>query len=150
MEKTILSITGKPGLYSLVCQGRGSLIVETVDEKKRRFPVGPRDRVTSLNDVSMYTEGEDVPLNDVFHNIKTLYEGRTVDLDLKKASADELSDFMAKVLPTYDRERVHLSDIRKLIQWYNLLVSNGINDFEAPQSPENAEAAESAGTPVEA
>ena len=57
---------------------------------------------------------------------------------------------MAKVLPMYDRERVHLSDIRKLIQWYNLLVSNGINDFEAPQSPENAEAAESAETPVEA
>ena len=70
MEKTILAITGKPGLYSLVQQGRGMLIVETIDEKKRRFPVGPRDRVTSLNDVSMYTEGDDVSLNSVFHNIK--------------------------------------------------------------------------------
>lgn len=130
MEKTILAITGKPGLYSLVQQGRGMLIVETIDEKKRRFPVGPRDRVTSLNDVSMYTEGDDVSLNSVFHNIKELYQGKTVDIDLKKASKDELADFMAKVLPSYDRERVHLSDIKKLIQWYNLLVSNGISDFE--------------------
>ena len=130
MEKTILAITGKPGLYSLVQQGRGMLIVETIDEKKRRFPVGPRDRVTSLNDVSMYTEGDDVSLNSVFHNIKELYQGKTVDIDLKKASKDELADFMAKALPSYDRERVHLSDIKKLIQWYNLLVSNGISDFE--------------------
>lgn len=130
MEKTILAITGKPGLYSLVQQGRGMLIVETIDEKKRRFPIGPRDRVTSLNDVSMYTEGDDVSLNSVFHNIKELYQGKTVDIDLKKASTDELADFMAKALPSYDRERVHLSDIKKLIQWYNLLVSNGISDFE--------------------
>lgn len=130
MEKTILAITDKPGLYSLVQQGRGMLIVETIDEKKRRFPVGPRDRVTSLNDVSMYTEGDDVSLNSVFHNIKELYQGKTVDIDLKKASKDELADFMAKALPSYDRERVHLSDIKKLIQWYNLLVSNGISDFE--------------------
>lgn len=130
MEKTILAITGKPGLYSLVQQGRGMLIVETIDEKKRRFPVGPRDRVTSLNDVSMYTEGDDVSLNSVFHNIKELYQGKTVDIDLKKASKDELANFMAKALPSYDRERVHLSDIKKLIQWYNLLVSNGISDFE--------------------
>lgn len=130
MEKTILAITGKPGLYSLVQQGRGMLIVETIDEKKRRFPVGPRDRITSLNDVSMYTEGDDVSLNSVFHNIKELYQGKTVDIDLKKASKDELADFMAKALPSYDRERVHLSDIKKLIQWYNLLVSNGISDFE--------------------
>lgn len=135
MEKTILAITGKPGLYSLVQQGRGMLIVETIDEKKRRFPVGPRDRVTSLNDVSMYTEGDDVSLNSVFHNIKELYQGKTVDIDLKKASKDELADFMAKALPSYDRERVHLSDIKKLIQWYNLLVSNGISDFETAEEP---------------
>lgn len=135
MEKTILAITGKPGLYSLVQQGRGMLIVETIDEKKRRFPVGPRDRVTSLNDVSMYTEGDDVSLNSVFHNIKELYQGKTVDIDLKKASKDELADFMAKALPSYDRERVHLSDIKKLIQWYNLLVSNGISDFEPAEEP---------------
>ena len=129
MEKTILAITGKPGLYSLVQQGRGMLIVETIDEKKRRFPVGPRDRVTSLNDVSMYTEGDDVSLNSVFHNIKELYQGKTVDIDLKKASKDELADFMAKALPSYDRERVHLSDIKKLIQWYNILVNAGETDF---------------------
>ena len=130
MEKTILAITGKPGLYSLVQQGRGMLIVETIDEKKRRFPVGPRDRVTSLNDVSMYTEGDDVSLNSVFHNIKELYQGKTVDIDLKKASKDELADFMAKALPSYDRERVHLSDIKKLIQWYNLLTDKGMLDLD--------------------
>lgn len=143
MEKTILAITGKPGLYSLVQQGRGMLIVETIDEKKRRFPVGPRDRVTSLNDVSMYTEGDDVSLNSVFHNIKELYQGKTVDIDLKKASKDELADFMAKALPSYDRERVHLSDIKKLIQWYNLLVSNGISDFETAEETAEEQPTES-------
>ncbi len=134
MKKNILAIAGRPGLYSLVSQGRAMLIVETIDEKHHRMPVGARDRVTSLNDVAMYTTGDDVPLMQVFETIKGKYDGKPVDLDYRKASADELIGFMAEALPDYDRDRVRLSDIRKLIQWYNILAANGMTDFaEQPE-----------------
>ena len=90
MEKTVLAIAGKPGLYTLVKQGRGMLIVESIDETRKRIPAAARDRVTSLNDVSMYTTGEDVPLMSVFDAIKTKYNAAPVDIDVKKATAEEL------------------------------------------------------------
>ncbi len=130
MEKTILAIAGKPGLYALVSQGRGMLIVETIDENHKRIPAGARDRVTSLNDVTMYTTGEEASLMSVFASIKAKQDGAPVDIDIKKATPEELSAFMAEVLPDYDRDRVYLTDIKKLIQWYNILVRNGIDDFE--------------------
>ncbi len=130
MEKTILAIAGKPGLYALVSQGRGMLIVETIDETHKRIPAGARDRVTSLNDVTMYTTGEEASLMSVFASIKAKQDGAPVDIDIKKATPEELSAFMAEVLPDYDRDRVYLTDIKKLIQWYNILVRNGIDDFE--------------------
>ena len=129
MKETILSIAGKPGVFRLVAQGRGNLIVETVDEAKRRMPAGARDRVTSLNDVSMYTETEDKPLMDIFQAIADKYEAKATDVDYKTATAAQLADFMAGVVPDYDRDRVHDSDIRKLIQWYNLLVAGGYTKF---------------------
>lgn len=132
MQDTILSISGKPGLYRLVSQGRGNLIVETIDANKKRFPVGVRDRVTSLNDVSMYTDEADVPLMEVFESIRTKESGAAVDMDLKKAKAEELTGFMAAVLPNYDRDRVYLTDMKKLIQWYNILVNNGYDRFVEP------------------
>ena len=141
MEKTVLAIAGKPGLYTLVKQGRGMLIVESIDETRKRIPAAARDRVTSLNDVSMYTTGEDVPLMSVFDAIKTKYNAAPVDIDVKKATAKELSAFMGEVLPDYDRDRVYLTDIKKLIQWYNILATNGMTDFVAhEQEPAQAEA----------
>ena len=141
MEKTVLAIAGKPGLYTLVKQGRGMLIVESIDETRMRIPAAARDRVTSLNDVSMYTTGEDVPLMSVFDAIKTKYNAAPVDIDVKKATAEELSAFMGEVLPDYDRDRVYLTDIKKLIQWYNILATNGMTDFVAhEEEPAQAEA----------
>ena len=141
MEKTVLAIAGKPGLYTLVKQGRGMLIVESIDETRKRIPAAARDRVTSLNDVSMYTTGEDVPLMSVFDAIKTKYNAAPVDIDVKKATAEELSAFMGEVLPDYDRDRVYLTDIKKLIQWYNILSTNGMTDFMAhEEEPAQAEA----------
>ena len=135
MKKNILAIAGRPGLYTLVSQGRGMLIVEAIDDTRRRMPAGARDRVTSLNDVSMYTNGDDVPLMQVFASIKAKYNATPVDFDYKKATAEQLADFMGAVLPDYDRDRVHLSDIRKLIQWYNILATNGVTDFEEEAEP---------------
>ncbi len=133
MEKTILSISGKPGLFVMISRSRTTIIVETLDEQKKRFPVGMHDKITSLNDVSMYTDDDDTPLLTVFNNIKTMQEGKPVDIEPKKASKDVLEEFMAKALPNYDRDRVYQNDIRKLITWYNILIKNGITDFDLPK-----------------
>ena len=129
MQDTILAISGGPGLYRVVAQGRGMLIIETIDASHKRLTAGIRDSVTSLNDVSMYTETEDKPLMDIFQAIADNYEAKATDVDYKTATAAQLADFMASVVPDYDRDRVHDSDIRKLIQWYNLLVAGGYTKF---------------------
>ena len=135
MLQTILAISGKPGLYKLVSRAKNSLIVEILDETHRRMPAFASDRITSLADIAMYTEGDDVPLAKVLENLKKLEEGKPASIDFKKAKGDELRDYFAKVLPDFDRERVHNSDIKKLIQWYNILVANGITDFENEMQP---------------
>ena len=135
MLQTIIAISGKPGLYKLVSRAKNSLIVEILDETHRRIPAFASDRITSLADIAMYTEGDDVPLAKVLENLKKLEEGKPASIDFKKAKGDELRDYFAKVLPDFDRERVHNSDIKKLIQWYNILVANGITDFENEMQP---------------
>lgn len=138
MKDTILSISGRPGLFRLVAQGHGNLIVENILDKKRSA-AGGRDRVTSLNDVSMYTDEDDVALNQVFENIFKATEGKKASIDYKHASEAEMRDFMATALPNYDRERVHVSDMRKLAQWYNILIEAGVTEFadEAPATEDN-------------
>ena len=129
MLKTVLSIAGKPGLYKLVSQGKNMLIVESLIDKKR-FPAYGNEKIISLGDIAMYTDAEDVPLKDVLLAMREKENGAAVSLDWKKASAEELRDYLAEVLPAFDRGRVHTSDIKKLIAWYNLLVSSGMTDFE--------------------
>ena len=139
MQDTILAIAGKPGLYRLISQGRGMLIVETVSPDKKRMPAGVRDRVTSLNDVSMYTNEDDKPLMEIFQAISDKEGGKATAIDYKKADKVELADFMASVVPDYDRDRVHDSDIRKLIHWYNILANGGYTQNDAAaEEEENA------------
>lgn len=135
MLKTILSISGKPGLYKLISQGKNMLIVESLIDKKRQ-PAYGNDKIISLGDIAMYTDDEDVPLREVLAAMKKKENGEAVAMDLKKAAPDELRGYLAEVLPTFDRDRVRNNDIKKLISWYNLLVSSGLTDFE-----EEAEAA---------
>lgn len=142
MLQTILAISGKPGLYKLVSRGNNSLIVEALDNTHRRMPAFGTDRITSLADIAMFTETEDVPLSKVLNNLKTLEEGKVASIDYKKASGDKLREYFGKVLPDFDRERVHNSDIKKLIQWYNILVNAGITEFEQEEEAEKAEEAE--------
>lgn len=129
MLKTILAISGKPGLYKLISQGKNMLIVESVGVDKKRLPIYASDKVISLGDIAMYTDAEEVALAEVLESVKNKENASVASLDYKKASAEELHQFMAEVLPNYDRDRVHTSDIKKLIQWYNLLVSSGITEF---------------------
>lgn len=128
--ETILSISGKPGLYKLVSSSKINLIVETLDDAHRRLPVFASDRVTSLSDISMYTDADDIPLWQVLKAVGEKEQLKPCSLDYKKASSKELHEFFAAVLPSYDRDRVHDSDIKKLIQWYDILIKVGITDFE--------------------
>ncbi len=137
MLKTILSISGKPGLYKLVSQGKNMLIVESLADKKR-FPAYGNEKIISLGDIAMYTDTEDVPLQEVLLSMKKKENGAAVAIDLKKATADDLRAYLAEVLPTFDRERVYPSDIKKLISWYNLLVATNMADFEESETPEAA------------
>lgn len=136
MLETILSISGKPGLYKLVSSGKMNLIVETLDENRRRVPAFATDRVTSLSDIAMYTDAEDVPLWQVLKNLGEKEDLKEAAFDYKKASSADLRAYFAEVLPAFDRDRVRDTDIKKLIQWYNILVKYGITDFEATLNPE--------------
>ena len=138
MSEKILAISGKPGLYKLLSRGNNSLIVETLDAQKKRMPVFGADKVISLADIAMYTDDEEVPLRRVFKNILEKEGGKKTSLDYKKASKDELAAFMGEALPNYDRDRVYPADMKKLAQWYNILIENEITDFEEPKT-ENTE-----------
>ncbi len=135
MQQTILAISGKPGLYRLVSRAKASLIVETLDDTHKRIPAFASDRVTSLADIAMYTYEDDVPLMNILASLRDKEEGKETTIDYRKASGAELQEYFATVLPNFDRERVHTSDIKKLIQWYNILVKAGITDFEESMSP---------------
>jgi dephospho-CoA kinase len=137
MGKTILAISGKPGLYELVSRGKGSLIVENLTDHKR-MPAFASDRVTSLADIAMYTDDEDMPLGNILIALRDMEGGKKASIDYKKASGKELNDYFAKFVPNFDRDRVHTSDIKKLVQWYNILIEAGVN-FEEDLKPTNGD-----------
>ncbi|MBQ7649217.1 MAG: DUF5606 domain-containing protein [Paludibacteraceae bacterium] len=139
MLKNILAISGKPGLFKLVSRGTNMLIVESLIDGKR-IPTYSRDKIVSLAEVSMYTTGEDVSLSEVLNALGKKYNFKAVEMDAKKADNEELRAFFAEVLPTFDRDRVYPSDIRKLIAWYNLLIQAGFTDFTLQEDEEGKEA----------
>ena len=136
MKETILAIAGKPGLYKLVSRGKNNLIVEALDATHRRQPAFATDRITSLGDIAMFTETDDVPLMTVLDNMKNVEGGKKASINEKKASGKELQDYFTKVLPEWDRDRVQNSHIKKLITWYNILIENGITDFKTEEPKE--------------
>ena len=136
MQQVILAIAGKPGLYKLVTRGNNNLIVEALDATHKRMHAFATERITSLNDIAMFTESDDVPLMDVLDNMKKLEDGKKASINEKKASSQELQDYFTKVLPEWDRDRVQNSHIKKLITWYNILVEAGLTDFKDPEPEE--------------
>ena len=139
MQQTILAIAGKPGLYKLVTRGNNNLIVEALDGTHKRMPAFATDRITSLGDIAMFTETDDVPLTDVLDNLKKLEDGKRASINEKKASSAELREYFSKVLPEWDQDRVKDSHIKKLITWYNILTEAGITDFKDEEPAESAE-----------
>lgn len=130
MLETILAISGKPGLYKLVSRGNHSLIVETIDAQKKRMPAFAADKVISLADIAMYTEEKEVPLRQVLKSIKEKEGGKAASIDYRKASKEELYAYLGEVLPDFDRDRVYPTDVKKLVQWYDILIENGLDDFD--------------------
>lgn len=127
LEK-VLAISGKPGLYKLVTQTRTGFIAESLIDQKR-LAIGIQQNVSVLSEIAIYTLTEEVPLADVFRKISDKENGQETAIS-HKDSKDKLEEYFFEVLPDYDEDRVYVSDIKKVIQWYNLLVKNNLLNLE--------------------
>ena len=127
--KDILAISGQPGRFKYVAQSMRGVIVESLLDGKR-MNASSTSRVSALTEISMFTEGEDIALADVLTNIWNYTGGK--EAISHKESADKIEAEFAKVLPEYDRERVHVSDMKKCFAWYNTLVKAGFTEFKLP------------------
>ena len=136
MLKEILSVTGKPGLFKLVSQGKNMLIIESLIDGKR-FPAYTKDKVVSLGDIAIFTETAEIPLGQVLESVKAKENGSVCSID-PKSDNDKLRKYMLEILPEYDRDRVYPSDIRKLLSWYNILVNAQITEFITEEKAEEA------------
>jgi hypothetical protein len=137
--KDILVISGQGGLFKYISQGRNSVIVESlIDQKRTTIPA--TTKISMLNDIAIFTEDKDVSLCEVFKKIQEKENGG-VAIPHKSPDA-ELKKYFAEVLPDYDKDRVYVSDIRKVVMWYNLLHELGINDFEIPEKEKEDDVSE--------
>ncbi len=127
MLKGILSISGKPGLYKMLSQGKNTIIVESLTDGKR-MPAHSYTKIIALEDIAIFTDQEDVPLADVLKNVYEKENGGAC-INPKKASSDELKAYFEEILPDYDRDRVYVSDMKKLFTWYETLREHNLLNF---------------------
>ena len=132
----ILAIAGKPGLYQVLASGSSSVVVKSMLDGKRSSVPGSA-RVSNLADITMYTHEEDMPLLDVLNRIHSSNKG--AEGPSHKESAQVIRDFIDGILPELDHDRVYQSDLKKLVQWYNLLVSKGAFPLEGPEEEGSAD-----------
>ena len=137
MLKKILSISGKPGLYELISQGKNMLIVESLKEKKR-MPAYSHEKIISLADIAIFTDEGEVPLKKVLISMKEKENGTKSSLD-PKSDNKNLREYFASVLPNFDREKVYPTDIKKIISWYNLLIETGKSEFFEEETKDKTE-----------
>lgn len=123
MLTDIISISGKPGLHKLVSSSGKSIIVESLEDKKR-FPVFSNSQVSALKDIAIYTDETEVALSEVLQNLYTVLDGKSCEI--LKGKAIDLEELMKKVLPNYDKDRVYPSDMKKIFGWYNTLLKNNL------------------------
>lgn len=133
--RTVLSITGKPGLFKLIAHRKNGVVVESLLDGAR-VSIPANANVSSLGDIAIYTYEEEVPLKDVFKAISAVTEGK--EALSHKSSKSDLEDFFGEVLPKFDQERVYASDIKKVIQWFNIIVKNNLlSILDAEDTPED-------------
>lgn len=137
----ILSISGKPGLYKIIGQSRGGVLVNKIGES-RKISVPGNARMSALEDIAIYTYDEEIPLKKVMFNIFNKEDGKATLSH--KSSQEELKDFFRIILDEYDEERVYASDIKKIVQWYNILQDNNLLILAEEEKEENTEEAENA------
>ncbi len=133
MLKEILSISGKPGLQKLISNSSNAIIVESLLDGKR-FPAYSNSKIIALEDISIYTENEDMPLKEVFQRMFTKENGQTAISH--KEPTEKILAYFEEIVPEYDKERVYTSDMKKIVQWYNLLVSKGMLQLEEEKKQE--------------
>ncbi len=143
----ILSIAGKSGLYKVVSQAKSAVIVESIGDNKR-FPAFSHEKMSSLEEISVFTTGEDLPLKDVFKAFHQKLDGKP-GID-PKAENKELMKFFLEMVPEFDSERVYASDIRKMVSWYNMLLEKDLLDFNEPGEDKPEEKAAEGTAPEEA
>jgi len=136
MLKGILAISGQPGLYKVISEGKNNVVIESLLTGKKSTAYADA-KMSSLEDIAIYTSSEDVPLKKVFQKIADKENGGQA-LDVK-SSPEELKDYFEEILPEYDKERVYGSDVKKVISWYNLLNEKGLLDFDADVTDENGD-----------
>jgi hypothetical protein len=129
MLKKIVSVSGKPGLFKLISKGKNMFIVESLIDRKR-IPVYMRDKVVSLDDISIYTAEDERPLKVVLNKIKEKEQEQAINFS-PSIKPEELRAYLEGILPNYDKTRVYPSDIKKIMSWYNLLLKEGITNFES-------------------
>jgi hypothetical protein len=143
MLKTILSVSGRSGLFKLISRAKNMLIVESLSDNKR-LPIYGNQKVMALSDISVYTQTEEISLAKVFQTIFGKENGGTTSLDTVAANPIELRTYLEDILPNFDRNRVYPTDIRKILIWYNTLVAAGLTEFNsADQTQEDASGNES-------
>jgi hypothetical protein len=142
--KEIMSVSGQSGLFRFVSQGRNGIIVESFTDKKRSF-ISASQKVSSLGDIAVFTEGDEVPLKEVLKKIHEAQPGAPAPDT--KSSPEMLRAFMEKILPEYDRDRVYVSDIKKLVAWYNTLLELKLLNFDEETAPEADAITEAADEP---
>lgn len=130
----ILSISGKPGLYELKAQTRSGFLAESLIDGKK-ISVGLRHNISMLSEIAIYTYGEEVPLQDIFEAIAKKEDGNSTSVS-HKASKNDLLNYFSQILPEYDEERVYPSDVKKVIQWYNMLNEKSLLTTEAEATEE--------------
>ncbi len=134
----ILVISGKPDLSELVSQTKGGAIVKNL-VTGQKYPVFKNDRISSLGEIRLFTDSDERPLEEVMQAIYKHLDGKATAFEPKKAEGKELADLLAAVLPDYDRERVHTSDMKKLFSWYNILAAAGKITFDDPEEEKKEE-----------
>lgn len=135
--KDILAISGQPGLYKFIAQSSNGVIVESLVDAKR-FNAPSSAKVSSMGEIALYTEGDDMPLNEIFEDMFKHTSGAKAISH--KSTPEQIKTLFNDVVPTYDRDRVHVSDMKKIISWFNILVEAGMTDFKIEREQETEEA----------
>ena len=132
----VANIAGKPGLFRIIKPGRAGVIVETLDQDHKREMVSASAKVSVLKEISIYTEdiNKSIPLSEIFMTMKELL-GERIGIDTKTATPKQLFDFFEKIMPDFDKERVYSTDIKKIVNWYTILITNLPEAFVLEEKP---------------